>query len=59
MCLRYQWIKNGEDFKWQTYDDRISQQPGRGTLFITKPRQVDIGKVTRFDPGYHRNLFPI
>lgn len=40
----YRWVKNGKEFNWQTYDDRISQQPGRGTLFIGSPRDEDIGQ---------------
>ncbi|XP_014218547.1 neuroglian isoform X2 [Copidosoma floridanum] len=44
----YEWIKNGKDFKWQAYDDRISQQPGRGTLVISKPRDEDIGQYQCF-----------
>uniref|UniRef100_A0A2P2I497 Neuroglian-like n=1 Tax=Hirondellea gigas TaxID=1518452 RepID=A0A2P2I497_9CRUS len=45
---KYRWIKNGKEFAWQTYDDRISQQPGRGTLVITKPRDEDIGQYQCF-----------
>ena len=41
---RYRWEKNGHPFDWQVYDDRISQQPGRGTLVITEPRDEDIGE---------------
>ncbi|KAG0724446.1 Neuroglian [Chionoecetes opilio] len=41
---RYRWIKNGREFDWQTYDNRIYQQPGRGTLVITSPRDEDLGK---------------
>ncbi|XP_031786698.1 neuroglian isoform X2 [Nasonia vitripennis] len=44
----YEWIKNGKDFKWQAYDDRISQQPGRGTLVISKPRDEDLGQYQCF-----------
>jgi neuronal cell adhesion protein len=40
----YRWEKNGHPFDWQVYDDRISQQPGRGTLVITSPRDEDIGE---------------
>ena len=40
----YRWVKNGKDFKYQPYDDRISQQPGRGTLVIKVPREEDIGE---------------
>ncbi|XP_018330369.1 neuroglian [Agrilus planipennis] len=45
---RYRWIKNGKHFDWQAYDDRISQQPGRGTLSIAKPKDVDIGQYQCF-----------
>ena len=41
--FRYTWRKNGKPYDWQVYDDRISQQPGRGTLVITSPRDEDIG----------------
>ena len=41
--FRYSWTKNGKPYDWQVYDDRISQQPGRGTLVITSPRNEDIG----------------
>jgi hypothetical protein len=41
---KYKWVKNGKEFNWQTYDDRISQQPGRGTLVVTSPRDEDIGQ---------------
>ncbi|XP_058802233.1 neuroglian isoform X2 [Phymastichus coffea] len=44
----YDWIKNGKEFKWQAYDDRISQQPGRGTLVISKPRDEDLGQYQCF-----------
>jgi hypothetical protein len=44
LCFRYSWEKNGKPYDWQVYDDRISQQPGRGTLVITSPRDEDIGK---------------
>lgn len=36
-------MKNGKHFDWQAYDDRISQQPGRGTLVISSPRDEDLG----------------
>ncbi|CAH1996819.1 unnamed protein product [Acanthoscelides obtectus] len=45
---KYYWIKNGKKFEWQTYDNRISQQTGRGTLSITKPRDEDIGQYQCF-----------
>ena len=43
LSFRYTWRKNGKPYDWQVYDDRISQQPGRGTLVITSPRDEDIG----------------
>ena len=43
LFFRYSWIKNGKHFDWQAYDDRISQQPGRGTLVISSPRDEDLG----------------
>ena len=47
MCVfyRYRWEKNGKEFNWQVYDNRISQQPGRGTLVITQPKREDIGNT--------------
>ncbi|KAK8743667.1 hypothetical protein OTU49_001198 [Cherax quadricarinatus] len=45
---KYRWVKNGKDFDWQTYDNRISQQPGRGTLVITSPRDEDLGQYQCF-----------
>lgn len=45
---QYYWIKNGKNFTWQVYDDRISQQEGRGTLSIAKPQDVDIGQYQCF-----------
>ncbi|KAK7793446.1 hypothetical protein R5R35_010061 [Gryllus longicercus] len=45
---KYRWIKNGKHFDWQAYDDRISQQPGRGTLVITIPRDEDLGQYQCF-----------
>merc|ERR1719328_224267 len=41
----YSWQKNGKPYDWQVYDDRILQQPGRGTLVITSPRDEDIGEM--------------
>lgn len=40
---RYRWMKNGKNFDWQAYDDRIAQQPGRGSLTVTEPRDEDLG----------------
>lgn len=48
MLFRYHWIKNGKKFEWATYDDRISQQPGRGTLVISKPKDEDLGQYQCF-----------
>ncbi|XP_043273621.1 neuroglian isoform X2 [Venturia canescens] len=44
----YRWIKNGKKFEWPAYDDRISQQPGRGTLVITRARDEDLGQYQCF-----------
>ncbi|XP_063976929.1 neuroglian-like isoform X2 [Diachasmimorpha longicaudata] len=44
----YHWIKNGKKFEWPAYDDRISQQPGRGTLVISRPRDEDLGQYQCF-----------
>ncbi|XP_043478124.1 neuroglian isoform X1 [Leptopilina heterotoma] len=45
---RYKWIKNGKMFEWPAYDDRISQQTGRGTLVISRPREEDMGQYQCF-----------
>ncbi|KAG7157810.1 Neuroglian-like 2 [Homarus americanus] len=45
---KYRWVKNGKEFDWQTYDNRILQQPGRGTLVITSPRDEDLGQYQCF-----------
>jgi len=37
-------MKNGKNFNWQAYDDRISQQPGSGSLIIARPRDEDLGR---------------
>jgi len=37
-------MKNGKNFNWQAYDDRIAQQPGSGSLIITRPRDEDLGR---------------
>ncbi|GAB6021405.1 hypothetical protein CHUAL_004014 [Chamberlinius hualienensis] len=39
----YRWTKSGRNFSFQSYDNRISQQPGRGTLVVTTPRPEDEG----------------
>jgi neuronal cell adhesion protein len=50
---KYTWVKNGKKFEWQTYDDRMSQQPGRGTLVITAPRDEDLGQYQCFAQNEH------
>lgn len=50
---RYRWIKNGKHFDFTAYDDRITQQPGRGTLTITKPRDEDLGQYQCFAENEH------
>uniref|UniRef100_U5EU82 Putative neuronal cell adhesion molecule n=1 Tax=Corethrella appendiculata TaxID=1370023 RepID=U5EU82_9DIPT len=50
---KYRWIKNGKHFDWQAYDDRMSQQPGRGTLVITSPRDEDLGQYQCFAENEH------
>lgn len=50
---KYRWIKNGKKFEWQTYDDRMSQQPGRGTLVIKSPRDEDLGQYQCFAENEH------
>ncbi|XP_037921152.1 neuroglian isoform X2 [Hermetia illucens] len=44
----YRWIKNGKRFDWQAYDNRMSQQPGRGTLLISYPKDEDMGQYQCF-----------
>ncbi|KAL1420683.1 hypothetical protein MTO96_004427 [Rhipicephalus appendiculatus] len=39
----YQWTKNGEKFDHVSHGDRISQQPRRGTLVFTDPKDADAG----------------
>lgn len=45
---RYSWIKNGKQFEYTSYDNRISQQPGRGTLVVSQPRDEDLGQYQCF-----------
>ncbi|XP_072402219.1 neuroglian-like isoform X2 [Diabrotica undecimpunctata] len=45
---RYSWTKDGKPFNYQSYDDRISIQPGRGTLVIIKPVDEDYGQYQCF-----------
>ncbi|XP_036318841.1 neuroglian isoform X1 [Rhagoletis pomonella] len=44
----YRWVKNGKKFDWQAYDNRMLQQPGRGTLVITSPKDEDMGQYQCF-----------
>ncbi|GBP51761.1 Neuroglian [Eumeta japonica] len=44
----YRWIKNGKPFDYTSYDNRITQQPGRGTLVVTQPREEDLGQYQCF-----------
>ncbi|KAM7349143.1 neuroglian isoform 1-T6 [Cochliomyia hominivorax] len=44
----YRWVKNGKKFDWQAYDNRMLQQPGRGTLVITSPKDEDLGQYQCF-----------
>jgi hypothetical protein len=64
---RYRWIKNGKHFDWQAYDDRISQQPGRGSLVISSPRDEDLGNenmqkhllgadIMKLETDYYRTI---
>lgn len=53
LFFRYRWIKNGKHFDFTAYDDRITQQPGRGTLTITKPRDEDLGQYQCFAENEH------
>lgn len=46
-------MKNGKKFDWQAYDDRMSQQPGRGTIVITRPRDEDLGQYQCFAENEH------
>ncbi|XP_047984699.1 neuroglian-like [Leguminivora glycinivorella] len=45
---QYRWTKNGEPFNYATYGDRISQQPSRGTLIFTAPKDEDVGQYQCF-----------
>jgi len=50
---RYRWEKNGKAFNWQANENRISQQPGHGTLVITSPKPEDIGQYQCFAENEH------
>lgn len=41
-------MKNGKNFDWQAYDDRIAQKSGSGSLVVTKPRDEDFGTYVCF-----------
>ncbi|XP_025192769.1 neuroglian-like, partial [Melanaphis sacchari] len=45
---KYRWMKNGKNFDWQAYDERITQQPGSGSLTVTEPRDEDLGQYQCF-----------
>ncbi|CAH1639978.1 unnamed protein product [Spodoptera littoralis] len=45
---KYRWIKNGKPFEYTSYDNRISQQSGRGTLVVSQPRDEDLGQYQCF-----------
>ncbi|XP_073957141.1 neuroglian-like [Choristoneura fumiferana] len=45
---KYRWIKNGKPFEYTSYDNRISQQPGRGSLVVTNPKDEDLGQYQCF-----------
>lgn len=39
----YRWTKNGQEFSTSGSDDRVAQEPGKGTLTIHRPRDIDEG----------------
>ncbi|OQV18931.1 Neuroglian [Hypsibius exemplaris] len=39
----YRWTKNGQDFATSGSDDRVAQDPGKGTLTIHRPKDIDEG----------------
>ena len=39
----YKWTKNGQEFSTSGSDDRVAQEPGKGTLTIHRPRDIDEG----------------
>jgi len=45
--FRYSWTKDGKPFDWTYFNDRMTQQPGRGTLVIKSPRDEDVGKICK------------
>ena len=61
LLFRYSWKKDGLPFDWTLYDDRITQQAGRGTLVIKSPRDEDVGKFAEMHyicntPWYRANV---
>lgn len=50
---RYFWKKNGVEFDYVAYDQRITQQPKRGTLVFGKPDSVDEGLYQCFAKNDH------
>jgi len=51
---RFRWLKNGQLYDHTTLDDgRIAQQPGKGTLVFTKPRDQDAGQYQCFAENLH------
>lgn len=50
--MQYYWKKNGQNFTWAVYDDRISKQPDIGTLIVSDPRDEDTGSYQCF--AYNR-----
>ena len=53
LLFRYSWKKDGRPFDWTVYNDRITQQAGRGTLVIKSPRDEDVGKFPTADASEH------
>ncbi|XP_061709263.1 neuroglian isoform X3 [Cydia pomonella] len=45
---QYRWVKNGKPFEYASYADRMSQQPGRGSLVVSKPKDEDMGQYQCF-----------
>ncbi|XP_014473407.1 PREDICTED: neuroglian isoform X2 [Dinoponera quadriceps] len=46
--IDYYWMKNGKNFTWSTYDERISKPAARGTLTILRPAEEDVGQYQCF-----------
>ena len=45
---RYSWTKDGKNFDWILFNDRMTQRAGSGTLVIKSPRDEDVGKHLNF-----------